>query len=85
MSDAESGFRRRVFEIAAEALECESVRGSENFFERGGDSMTIVRFCDGVEQSLGVPVPLDLAWDSPDFASLAEAVERRAESARTSS
>ncbi|MCB1054416.1 MAG: AMP-binding protein, partial [Acidobacteria bacterium] len=62
----------RLAAIFAEVLGCEAVAADEDFFERGGHSLTAVRLMARIEGRLGRRIPLAELFRRPTVAELAE-------------
>jgi len=60
--------------IFAEVLEVPAVGRSGNFFHLGGDSMRAVRVLAGMEERLGARIDMELLFDHPTVAELAERI-----------
>jgi acyl carrier protein len=70
--------REHLVTAAKEVLQDDSLLASDNFFEQGGDSFTVIELCQRVEPLLGVEIPLELVWEADDFTTLAAELHRLA-------
>jgi acyl carrier protein len=53
----------------------ETVPGARsNFFDDGGHSLLAAELVDGLEQQLGVPIPLELVFEHPIFGEMVAAL-----------
>jgi acyl carrier protein len=71
----------QVVAVAGTVLGEPCIEASDNLFDRGGDSLTVIRFCAELEAQLGVRVPVDLVWDADDFSVVATRIAPLAHSA----
>jgi amino acid adenylation domain-containing protein len=67
--------------IWCDLLGLDGIGVHDNFFERGGDSLTAMQVVATVRQSLGVAVPVGFFFASPTLAELAEVITTAAEGA----
>lgn len=68
---------RMIAEIWGTLLNIDSVGIDENFFELGGDSLTVMRFVSRVLHETGEEVPIRTVFDKPTIRELAGAVRER--------
>jgi acyl-CoA synthetase (AMP-forming)/AMP-acid ligase II/acyl carrier protein len=60
-----------------EALEAREVGVLDNFFHRGGDSLTAARLIARLRDALAIELPVDFAFQTPTVAEQALAIERK--------
>jgi acyl carrier protein len=70
------GVRGRVLEIVRTVLLNDLVKMEDNFFEAGGDSLTLLEVCSSIEDELQIDIPLESMWDASNIAELAAVVEK---------
>jgi acyl carrier protein len=70
------GVRGRVLEIVRTVLLNDLVKMEDNFFEAGGDSLTLLEVCSSIEDELQIEIPLESMWDASNIAELAAVVEK---------
>ncbi|KAA0121076.1 hypothetical protein CIW48_25925, partial [Methylobacterium sp. P1-11] len=51
--------------------EPDTIARSDTFFERGGDSILVMKLAAAIQESLGRPLPLRTVFDHPTLAGLA--------------
>jgi acyl carrier protein len=68
------GTESALARIFAEVLEVPNVGRRGNFFHLGGDSMRAVRVLADIEATLGARIDMELLFDHPTVAELAERV-----------
>lgn len=73
---AEGEIERAIAAIWREVLGLEEVSSTDNFFEIGGHSLSLVRVQRGIEAALGVKVPIVDFFQHPTIRALAVAVAR---------
>jgi len=66
-----------VGEIWEEALQLDNVDPGDNFFERGGDSLTTMMMLFRVSDVLNVDMPPDALMESPTLREFCQAVDGR--------
>ena len=71
----------QVVAVAGTVLGDPRVEASDNLFDRGGDSLTVIRFCAELEAHFGVRVPVDVVWDANDLSVVATRIVPPAHSA----
>jgi acyl carrier protein len=71
----------QVVTVAGTVLGDPRIEASDNLFDRGGDSLAVIKFCAELEAQLGVRVPVDMVWDADDFAVVATRIASLAHSA----
>jgi acetoacetyl-CoA synthetase len=53
------------------------LKGSDNFFDLGGDSLTAIKILLALDEILGTNLPMTLLYKAPTIAALAQAIDRR--------
>jgi len=71
-----SAVERQLASIWAEVLGVERVGIHDNFFERGGHSLSAMRVMSRVHRAFDVDLPVRALFESPTVAGLAEVVDR---------
>jgi nonribosomal peptide synthetase DhbF len=69
----------KLAQLWAEVLQLEQVGRHDNFFERGGHSLLVVRFMMRVRQELGVEMAIEEMFARPVLADLARHLEKAVE------
>jgi acyl carrier protein len=64
--------------IWQEVLQLDTIEIDDNLFDLGGHSLTITRINGRVHQQLGVELPLDVYFDTPTIAEIAEVIRQTA-------
>lgn len=77
------GVETRLAEVFAEALGLSRLGRNDNFFSHGGDSLRAVGVVAAIEARFGLTVAMDLLFDHPTVASLADALEAESRAAPT--
>ncbi|WP_327673479.1 amino acid adenylation domain-containing protein [Kitasatospora sp. NBC_00458] len=67
---------RRLAEVWGAALKYEAVSLADEFFAAGGNSLIAVALVNRVNREFGVRLPLQVLFESPRLAELAERIER---------
>ena len=69
---------RAVGEIWTRVLQLECVDRNADFFDLGGDSLAALELMFGIEETLGVELPVTMIFEAPTIASLSAAIEAHA-------
>ncbi|MFD5083777.1 amino acid adenylation domain-containing protein [Kitasatospora sp. NPDC058406] len=67
---------RRLAEVWGAALKYEAVSLADEFFAAGGNSLTAVALVNRVNREFGTRLPLQVLFESPGLADLAERIDR---------
>jgi acyl carrier protein len=71
-----------VMDAYRRAFPDDDIDGDSDFFELGGDSLTVVSMCAHIENAVGFKLPPSVLMYQPTVAELAEALPSMAQSAR---
>jgi acyl carrier protein len=69
----------RVLELVRTALQSREVQLTDNLFDAGADSLTLLDICTQIEEEFKLEIPLDVAWGLPTIADLAAIVRNGAD------
>lgn len=68
--------QQQLAAIWCRVMKWESVSVDDDFFESGGNSLTAVMFINQVNKALAIKLPLQILFQTPTIAALAEWIER---------
>lgn len=76
-ANAMSPVHAAVAQAAAEVLDLGRVDLARNFFDLGGSSLSAALLTERLEETLGIPCPMQLLYEHPVLADFAEALRSR--------
>lgn len=70
---------KKLADIWKEILEINNVLNSDNFFEKGGDSLKAIKLANLVQDEFNVEISLQVLFDKPQFAEMADVIREEKE------
>lgn len=76
MTADEHDITQHVLELVQSALLSDSIKPSDNIFEKGGDSLTFLEICSELEDEFDIEIPLASVWAASTITEFSAVVQQ---------